>query len=523
MSITIAYFTAEIGIQIKFILPPIRIDMADWTVVLSSDDAKQIVLYNERDKQLAVRPVNDSLSDLLGPDSPVQVCALCKRPFCRPFDMKKEGLVGQRQRNYFDILREAFVAGEQQPKDHGRQYKQHGIPKAAINEGYYKKFFVELGRLGRGGGGSVYECEHVLNGTSLGRYAVKKVPVGDDTLWLDRLLREVHILESIRHENVIEYKHAWLEEHQPSRFAPMVPHLFILMECAEGGNLEDYLSDHLVVDLIALFKPITRGLLHLHSRGILHRDLKPSNILIKLTSSGPMNKQQSMVPVISDFGEASEMAQLSRGRTGATGTIEYMAPELLRQDTQTGHFLGEHSTASDVWSLGMLFYKCALGRLPYQSDDYDELVIGITGLKEKVNVPLNLEPDGLKNLIEQMLNVDPSKRPSVRAVLDVLEILDSAQPVMTRNLLLPPTKLLYMPRWLSEYEKLSCQLLSVIIFSYQIYSCHPRAVDMTLLFVNLLAITASLFISRLNWIAIFVQLTIYGIYSMTNSVCHAHN
>ena len=55
------------------------------------------------------------------------------------------------------------------------------------------------------------------------------------------MLKEVHLLERLRHPNIIEYKHAWLENRQLTVFGPEVPCLFVLMELANGGNLEEYI------------------------------------------------------------------------------------------------------------------------------------------------------------------------------------------------------------------------------------------------------------------------------------------
>ncbi len=52
----------------------------------------------------------------------------------------------------------------------------------------------------------------------LGEYAVKKVAVGDNFSWLQRMLGEVCILEKLRHEHVIHYRHSWLEVHQLSAY-----------------------------------------------------------------------------------------------------------------------------------------------------------------------------------------------------------------------------------------------------------------------------------------------------------------
>lgn len=210
------------------------------------------------------------------------------------------------------------------------------LSDSSINQGYYKRFFNEGPKLGRGSGGSVFKCQHMLDGIELGAYAVKKVPVGDDHSWLNRMLREVHILENLRHSNIIEYKHAWLEYHQLTPFGPPIPCLFILMQLAEGGNLEEFvlnnkatLNSNLNITLYCeWFEQICLGLAHLHQCGILHRDLKPSNILIKMA-----NDRAQLL--ITDFGECTTSEQsiaspADHNRTGATGTIEFVAPELLK-------------------------------------------------------------------------------------------------------------------------------------------------------------------------------------------------
>ena len=209
------------------------------------------------------------------------------------------------------------------------------LSDSSINQGYYRRFFREDIKLGRGAGGSVFKCQHVLDGIELGVYAVKKVPVGDNHDWLNRMLREVHILENLRHSNIIEYKHAWLEYHQLTPFGPPIPCLFILMQLAEGGNLEEFvLNNNMNLDVSLYcdwFEQICHGLAHLHRCGILHRDLKPSNILLKVVQEGKVQV------LITDFGECTSeqsstasSAPADHNRTGATGTIEFVAPELQK-------------------------------------------------------------------------------------------------------------------------------------------------------------------------------------------------
>lgn len=118
----------------------------------------------------------------------------------------------------------------------------HHIPPSLLNPDYYSRFFIELRKLGRGYRGSVYLCQHVLDHVILGEFAVKKVRVGDNTEWLDRMLREVYVIQRIKSKQTIGYRHCWVEWHRDLRFGPEVPTLFILMDFANGGNLQEWVE-----------------------------------------------------------------------------------------------------------------------------------------------------------------------------------------------------------------------------------------------------------------------------------------
>ena len=81
--------------------------------------------------------------------------------------------------------------------------------------------------------------------------------------------------------------------------------------------------------------------------------------------------------MISDFGECELLDQMipDRQRSGATGTLEFMAPELLEEDASTGKPKNIFDTRSDIWSVGMIAYYMLHLRLPYVSDleDIDAL------------------------------------------------------------------------------------------------------------------------------------------------------
>ncbi len=116
------------------------------------------------------------------------------------------------------------------------------IPSSSELPGYYSRFFLELKPLGRGARGTVFLCQHILNGNPLGKYAIKKIPVGDHAQSLLQSLNEVHLMESFHHPHLIHYQHAWIERWKSSKFAPEVPTLFVLMMAANGGSLADWIS-----------------------------------------------------------------------------------------------------------------------------------------------------------------------------------------------------------------------------------------------------------------------------------------
>ncbi|OLY84872.1 putative serine/threonine-protein kinase iksA [Smittium mucronatum] len=358
------------------------------------------------------------------------------------------------------------------------------LSESAFNHGYYKRFFHQGKKLGRGLRGSVYLCQHILDNIFLGEYAVKKVPVGNNHAWLQRMLREVKLLESLSHPNIIDYKHSWLELHQLTTFGPPVPCLFILMELANGGNLQEYMEisegkslnstsgghssnfknislksrreeirknhsyktsqddssgnrlKHLSnYEIWSFFGDVCSGLNHLHNHGIIHRDLKPQNLLlsyerskfIETSDKSSINKKFRTMPtlLLTDFGECEVVSgREDRLRTGATGTMEFMAPELIKTD-ENGEYLDDYSTKADMWSLGMLLYFMCFSSMPFNNiDDIDILRKDILSLN-RVRYPKtsrqDLDPD-FRLLINALLNQNKKSRPDASEILpQVLE------------------------------------------------------------------------------------------------------
>ena len=334
--------------------------------------------------------------------------------------------------------------------------KNQGISARAFSPNYFKTFFVEERELGRGGKGVVLLVQHVLDGVQLGKFACKRVPVGDDHEWLEKVLIEVQLLQNLSHQNLVSYRHVWLEDYQINTFGPSVPCAFILQQYCDGGDLHGYILDSAKTtitkdqmkerlrrrskgqmdglegslgprrmpfeEIISFFKDITSGLNHLHANGYIHRDLKPSNCLLHRDKYG-------MKVLVSDFGEV-QSANVARNSSGATGTISYCAPEVLRQERPGGPY-GNFTTKSDIFSLGMIVYFMCFARLPYNNadgidednEDLEQLRAEISswaGIDDEHRVRSDL-PEKLYRSLKRLLALNPDERPATEEILHVLK------------------------------------------------------------------------------------------------------
>jgi serine/threonine protein kinase len=400
---------------------------------------KRVVLFHQQ--QLQVVPFTE-------------FCPTCGKPSSTPFvDDDYFTLLRNLHTNTFSTTPDSTVDSEPE-----------------IVKGYYDTFFIELQKLGRGLRGSVYLVQHTLDETPLGLFAVKAIPVGHSHEWTRKMLREVMLLTRLRHDHIIQYRHAWIEERQLNPFVPNVPCLFILMEYANGGDVESFVmiqepqrqtydrdrlytlkttvspsiyqnggigfvNGHKVrlltlLELESFLNDITMGVLYLHSLGVLHRDLKPQNLLLIWDEDQASRVVKEGIPrvVISDFGECQRVDE-HLSRTGFTGTLDYVPPELLTKtvnENGTASFL-EHSESSDIWALGLVFYFLCYSSLPYQqSDDVDLLRKEIEEFDTSQLEMLDhrrVKP-GWRRLIVDMLHKDPSMRPTISQVEKRLEMVD---------------------------------------------------------------------------------------------------
>jgi hypothetical protein len=183
--------------------------------------------------------------------------------------------------------------------------------------------------------------------------------------------------------------------------------LCLVQEWVEGENLALVLESEgrlSLTETVSLGRSIAAALAFAHPLGILHRDIKPSNVLRTVAGNYKLV----------DFGAVglldSDSGQTRPGQIA--GTPLYMSPEQVTGRPQT--------TASDIFGLGLLLYRCLYGTFPGEgSQNYMQLLVGRT--REPITVP----PSPLQGLLEHCLAIDPAERAhSAERVLDELRRID---------------------------------------------------------------------------------------------------
>ena len=196
--------------------------------------------------------------------------------------------------------------------------------------------------IGHGGMGEVYRAMRA-DGQYEKQVALKLVRVGLDTpALLERFRHERQILASLDHPNIARL-------HDGGTTEDGIPYL--VMELIEGTPIDLYCERH-DLDIprrLRLFLQVCSAVQYAHQRLVIHRDLKPSNILV--TEEG--------IPKLLDFGIAKIVDPSAGEEATALGpmTPEYASPEQIRGEPIT--------TATDVYSLGVVLYKLLTGRSPY--------------------------------------------------------------------------------------------------------------------------------------------------------------
>ena len=207
-----------------------------------------------------------------------------------------------------------------------------------------------VSKIGEGGMGVVYRAYDEVLHRDVALKVVKK-DAGLDASASQRLLYEARASSSLAHPNICTIYEVGETDGD----------LYIAMELVEGKSLRELSAEVglLPESVVRYGIQIASALARAHDRGIIHRDLKTANIVV--TSDG--------LAKVLDFGLAKQLGSgpsesLTRSfatlenASSVSGTLSYMAPELLRGESP--------DYRNDLWSLGVVLYETASGRLPFE-------------------------------------------------------------------------------------------------------------------------------------------------------------
>ncbi|XP_036412305.1 death-associated protein kinase 2-like [Colossoma macropomum] len=252
--------------------------------------------------------------------------------------------------------------------------------------------FYEIGEiLGSGHFGQVRELRERASGVCWAGKFVKLRRSVSSRLGLERktVEREVEILQALQHNNIMALKDVFESRAE----------VVLVVELIRGGELFDFIAEKenlMENDAIEFLKQILKGVAFMHSKQIAHFDLKPENIMLS-----DKKAEHPEIKII-DFGLAQRLTPAEEYRS-LCGTPQYIAPEVINYEPL--------STASDMWSIGVITYILLSGMSPFQGDSDEETLRNIVDMKyEFEDQYFSQTSDMAKDFIEKLLVKDPSDR-----------------------------------------------------------------------------------------------------------------
>ena len=255
--------------------------------------------------------------------------------------------------------------------------------------------------IGEGSFGEVYLVEDIKTKK---QYVLKTIKLnGLNENQYNDALKEALIIKNLDHPNIIKLYEAFINKYPRKN-------LNLITEFADGGDLSDKINKmkerqkHLSEDLILdYFIQICLALYHLHNKKIIHRDIKTKNVFLT----------KNEIIKLGDFGISTQLANTWDFAETAKGTLFYIAPEIINNVP--------YNTKVDIWSLGVLLYELITSELPFQANNLPLLCLKI--LKGTYSPLPYYVSKGLKDLVKNLLQVDPKKRPTIKEILkyDILK------------------------------------------------------------------------------------------------------
>ncbi|CAL8254443.1 unnamed protein product [Lota lota] len=241
--------------------------------------------------------------------------------------------------------------------------------------------------LGKGAFSVVRRCVKKSNGQEHAAKIIntKKLSTRDH----QKLEREAKICRLLKHPNIVLLHDSISEE----------GFHYLVFDLVTGGELfedivaREYYSE---ADASQCINQILESVSHIHQHDIVHRDLKPENLLLASKMKGAAVK-------LADFGLAIEVQGDQQAWFGFAGTPGYLSPEVLRKDS--------YGKPVDIWACGVILYILLVGYPPFWDEDQHKLYQQIkAGAYDFSSPEWDTVTAEAKNLINQMLTINPAKR-----------------------------------------------------------------------------------------------------------------
>lgn len=313
--------------------------------------------------------------------------------------IQKSGVVeATRVKSYVQKLNES-VAPVSKPEAMAELMVRDGVltyfQAEQLLQGKWKRFFIGkykvLERIGTGGMGQVFLCEHKLMKR---RVALKVLPAAkaQDPASLERFYREARAVAALDHPNIVRAYDIDQDENIH----------FLVMEFVDGPNLQELVKKIGPLDPIRACHYIfgaTVGLQHAHEMGLIHRDIKPGNVLV----------DRAGVVKVLDMGLArffhdEDDLLTKKYDENVLGTADYLAPEQA---------LDSHSVdiRADIYSLGGTFYYLLTGSPPFPEGTIAQKLLWHQTRETRPVRSIRPDiPEALSRIIETMMRKEPERR-----------------------------------------------------------------------------------------------------------------
>ncbi|XP_033946687.1 calcium/calmodulin-dependent protein kinase (CaM kinase) II beta 1 isoform X9 [Pseudochaenichthys georgianus] len=248
--------------------------------------------------------------------------------------------------------------------------------------------------LGKGAFSVVRRCVKQCTGQEYAAKIIntKKLSARDH----QKLEREARICRLLKHSNIVRLHDSISEE----------GFHYLLFDLVTGGELfedivaREYYSE---ADASHCIQQIVEAVLHCHQMGVVHRDLKPENLLLA-------SKCKNAAVKLADFGLAIEVQGDQQAWFGFAGTPGYLSPEVLRKEA--------YGKPVDIWACGVILYILLVGYPPFWDEDQHKLYQQIkAGAYDFPSPEWDTVTPEAKNLINQMLTINPAKRITAQEAL----------------------------------------------------------------------------------------------------------